>query len=150
MRLWIGVAVLMLGMTVGRSALSQPAPLSGETVVPVAYKTFLMQLREAIRTKQRHKVADLVRYPLRVNSAIRGKRQYRNRAELLAAYDKVFNQPLRLAILQQDPNAIFRNYRGASIADGALWFEGDCLDKTFDRPLCENVTNVRIIAVNPW
>ena len=92
-----------------------------QALVPKA-RAFLSELKSAIKSGDKQKVAGLVHYPLEVN-LVKGHRVVRTKAELVKDYDAIFTPATRTAIEQQVPACLFANYQGVMIGDGEVWFE---------------------------
>lgn len=85
-------------------------------------RAFLGELKSAIKSADKQKVAGLVHYPLEVN-LVKGHRVVRTKAELVKDYDTIFTPGTRAAIEKQVPACLFANYQGVMIGDGEVWFE---------------------------
>jgi hypothetical protein len=109
---------------------------------------FLASLQDAIRTENPNQVAVLVKFPLRVGYPSKQSArplpavQVRNAAELVRRYSEIFTPEVRAAVLAQSPDTLFRNWQGAMVGNGELWFTGVCLDSTCSRH------RVRVISIN--
>lgn len=109
---------------------------------------FLASLQDAIRSESPNQVAVLVKFPLRVGypskPSARAVRvvQVRNAAELVRRYSEIFTPEVRAAVLAQLPETLFRNWQGAMVGNGELWFTADCMDSTCSR------RRVRAISIN--
>jgi hypothetical protein len=85
-------------------------------------RAFLAQLQAAVRANDKEKIADMISYPVNVNSA--GKRtRIRTKEIFLARYDTVFNERIRKAILDQSSRCLFGNSNGEMIGNGEIWFD---------------------------
>lgn len=80
---------------------------------PLAFKKFLILFKEWVRNDNADSVAAYVRYPLK---------QYKNAAEFKQAYPAIFNEKVKKAVQEQRLDEIFRNYQGAMLGAGAIWF----------------------------
>ena len=68
-------------------------------------------------------MASLVAYP--VQTSIHHKRiQIRNRTQLLAHFDEVFDEGVRCVILNGSEKDVWGNSRGFTVDGGAVWFDG--------------------------
>lgn len=97
-------------------------------------KAFLLELQHAVKQDDRKKVASMVRYPLTVPAGKR--RTIRTRAQFVSGYAGIITEAVRQSVLNQDPECLFGNDRGAMIGRGSVWFD--------QRP-----AGFGIIAVNP-
>ena len=65
----------------------------------------------------------MVAYP--VQASIHHKRiQIRNRTQLLAHFDEIFDEGVRCVILNGSEKNVWGNSRGFTVDGGAVWFEG--------------------------
>jgi hypothetical protein len=86
-----------------------------------ADQTFFSQLRDAVKNDNRGWVADHVSFP--INIKIGGEqRAIKTRQEFLVQYESVFNDKVRRAIEIQQPDALFKNWRGLMVGNGEIWF----------------------------
>jgi hypothetical protein len=85
-------------------------------------ESFLAALKAAVKAQDKRKVAEMIRYPLLVNM-LRGHRQIRTSAQLIAEYDRLFTPSIRKVIEEQSPRCLFANWQGVMIGDGEAWFE---------------------------
>lgn len=84
-------------------------------------REFLARLQSAVRANDKRQIAGMISYPLLViRSGRRSRIQQRN--TFLANYDQIFSAPIRHAILQQSPQCLFGNDRGAMVGNGEVWF----------------------------
>ena len=84
-------------------------------------KAFLVELRHAVKQDDRKKVASMVRYPLTVSGGKR--RTIRTRAQFVSGYAGIITGAVKQSVLNQDPECLFGNDRGAMIGRGSVWFE---------------------------
>jgi hypothetical protein len=109
---------------------------------------FLASLQDAIRAENPNQVAVLVKFPLRVGHPSKPSARplravkVRNAAELVRRYSEIFTPEVRAAVLAQSPDTLFRNWQGAMVGNGELWFTGVCLDSTCSRH------RVGVISIN--
>jgi hypothetical protein len=89
---------------------------------------FLVSLQRAVRDNQPGAVAALVNFPLRVNRSGQST-LVRNADAFARSYAKIFTGEVRAAVLEQDASALFRNWQGAMIGSGEVWFSGICTDR---------------------
>lgn len=89
-----------------------------------AVEAFLRTLKTAVATNSRARTATLFHYPLRVNYS--GRTRYIGDAqEFVRSYEALLTKPIRQALAEQRPEALFVNYQGVMIGDGVLWFGAD-------------------------
>lgn len=88
---------------------------------------FFQELKVAVGKDDRHSVADMVRYPLRVS----GEYRVHNRTAFLRHYDQIFDAKVRKAIESQVPECIFGNWQGFTAGLGDVWFERSVENPTF-------------------
>lgn len=80
---------------------------------PVAFKKFLAQFKDWVAHDQADSVIAHVKFPLA---------HYKTAAELKAKYSEVFDSTMKAVVIQQPLNEIFRNYQGAMLGNGQLWW----------------------------
>jgi hypothetical protein len=104
--------------------------------------TFLEKLQTAVRTADKNKVAELIRYPI---SAYRGAKlvSIASPEELIRNYDWIFYPQLRNVLEEATPAKLFANSGGVMIGRGQIWFGKICED-----PRCTKYT-VKVITINP-
>jgi hypothetical protein len=85
-------------------------------------RAFLSELKSAIKSGDRQKIAGLIRYPLEVNF-VKGHRLVRTKVELVRDYDAIFTPATRTVVEQQVPACLFANYQGVMIGNREVWFE---------------------------
>ena len=88
---------------------------------------FLGALQAAVRSGKPAEVADLVVFPLRVNTPPKTG-FVKTRSEFVRRYAEIFTPAVRAAILRQRPTELFRNWQGLMIGNGEIWFRGVCPD----------------------
>jgi len=84
---------------------------------------FFERLQLALRKNNRQAVALMVSYPLLTNIGHK-KTRLRDRRQLLSHFDEVFDPNTRCAILGATKRDVWGNWRGFTIANGVVWFEG--------------------------
>jgi len=141
---------VVTGSRIARSNLGKPssagvmAERSSEPDSSAAAETrFLSRLQVALRADDRSAIVGLVALPLRVNFD-GGARTYKDRRSVERDFDRIFTARVRRAILSQKADALFINYQGAMIGDGAVWFGQTCPGAS-----CSPAAPVRITAINP-
>ncbi len=83
--------------------------------------TNVRAFRRAVIAHDTRAVSTLVAYPLRVNSGSQS-RMIRNRATLLAQYDRIFTPGVRAEIESAVPADLFSRDQGVMLGDGIVWF----------------------------
>lgn len=94
---------------------------------PERFKLFLIVFKEWVRSDNVDSIAGRIEFPLK---------GYRTPEQFKKDYAKIFDKQLKDVIEKQRLDRIFRNYQGAMIGDGAIWFS-----------VIEN-KGYRIIAIN--
>lgn len=99
-------------------------------------ETFFLVLQESVSKDARDKVADMINYPLRVNSG--GHIEViQKKSTFLKRYESVFTSQVKEALGKQNVSGLFVNSQGVMIGNGEIWF-----NKIFGS------NNIRIIAIN--
>jgi len=80
---------------------------------PAGFKRFLLRFKEWVRTDNADSVAAYIDFPIK---------GYKTAAQFKAQYATVFDSSLKAVVAQQRLDRIFRNYEGAMLGDGQLWF----------------------------
>lgn len=91
-------------------------PASWETAGfndPEAFKRFLVQFKEWVRTDNVDSISAHIEYPIK---------GYRTPEQFKKSYANIFDKQMKDVIEKQRLDRIFRNYQGAMLADGAIWF----------------------------
>ncbi len=88
---------------------------------PLQFKQFLKYLKVLVKNNNRNEIARFIDYP--VLQAKRTTRNIKNENDFVNNYDKLFNEKVKSALENQKLNQIFRNYQGAMVGGGQLWFE---------------------------
>ncbi len=87
---------------------------------PAGFLEWLRTFQGWVANGDRERVLGAVRLPLH---------QIKTREALEAKYDELFSEPVRRVVAKAKLNRIWRNYQGAMIGSGVLWFgeaaEGD-------------------------
>jgi len=86
-------------------------------------------LQHAIASNDRSSAAALFVYPFRVNRSARSHSTVRTKAELLKSFDTILPDPVRRAIIQQNPDSLFHNWQGSMVGNGEIWIAGVCRDR---------------------
>lgn len=134
---WRPALALLLALPL----LAAAAETDALDIPPQRIEAFARALQAALQQHDTAQVADVVAYPLRVNTTGKPPRQL-GRAALLKQFDQVFVPAVVQQVLQQDPTALFQNYQGLMFGSGAVWAHAVCPSAW--RPDCP----LRIIAVN--
>ncbi|MEA3059690.1 MAG: hypothetical protein QOE50_1102, partial [Sphingomonadales bacterium] len=102
-----------------------------------SYGEFLSDLQRAVRADNRTAIVAMAALPLRVTVGGR-TRTYRNAASVKRDFDRIFNDRVRQAILDERPNRLSTSDDGAKIGKGEVWLARS-----------SPASSVRIVAVNP-
>lgn len=94
---------------------------------PEGFKRFLVLFKEWVRSDNADSVAAYIAFPIK---------GYKTSEQFKKSYTKIFDKQLKDIVEKQRLDRIFRNYQGAMIGDGAIWFS-----------VIEN-KGYRIIAIN--
>ena len=108
---------------------------------PQTVEAFAREFQAALRQKDVARVADMVAFPLRVNTDGR-KGQRMSRERLVKSFDQVFSPGVVKDVLAQDPTQLFQNSQGAMFGDGAVWAAEVCPAQS------QSVCPWRVITVN--
>lgn len=96
---------------------------------------FFRRFQEAVQLRQRDQVVEMLHVPLRVGAGEKGV--LRDRKQILANYEGVFDDTLRRRLAAIDPRRVFCNWQGAMIGNGAVWaevYDGELRVITINRP----------------
>ncbi|WP_123864570.1 hypothetical protein [Chitinophaga barathri] len=80
---------------------------------PEGFKQFLLRFKDWVKNDRKDSVILHVQFPLR---------QYKTAKSLEQHYDKIFDASLKALVDTQRLDRIFRNYQGAMIGSGQIWF----------------------------
>lgn len=80
---------------------------------PESFKRFLIRFKEWVRNDNADSIAGRIEFPIK---GYKTAEQFKNN------YAKIFDKQLKDVVEQQRLDRIFRNYQGAMIGDGAIWF----------------------------
>jgi len=94
---------------------------------PEDFKRFLVLFKEWVSTDNADSIAGRIAFPIK---------GYKTAEQFKQHYTKIFDKQLKEVVEHQRLDRIFRNYQGAMIGDGAIWFS-----------VIEN-KGYRIIAIN--
>ena len=139
---WLFIALLLAFPTSAEPAADRFA-VAGITAAQA--RSMLEALQNGLRTDDRARIAELVEYPLRVNSSGTHK-VISGRSEFLSNFSSVFTSEIRQQVLAQQFDQLFVNWQGVMLGNGAIWFSGVC-DSDSPAGTCRNL-RVRIIAIN--
>lgn len=93
---------------------------------PAGFKEFLLSFKDWVKKDQVDSITAYIRFPLK---------NYKTPEAFRKAYPKVFDDSLKNVVETQRLDRIWRNYQGAMIGSGQIWFS----------PVPEGY---RIIAIN--
>lgn len=91
------------------------------------------QLKQAVAANDRRAVAALFLYPFPVNRTPTRHLYVKTRAELLRRYDAILTPKVRHAILAQNADSLFHNWRGSMVGNGEVWIASECEDRRAQR-----------------
>lgn len=125
-RLLVSLPQLILSLFLVRACLAQSddKACQGPYARPDCHRAvaFFVKFQTAFGHDDRNGVAAMVAYPLRVH--LNGKTGFiRNKQQLLANYDKVFDPVMRCAVLSAKKEDVWGNWQGFTINEGAVWWE---------------------------
>ncbi|MFA6376893.1 MAG: hypothetical protein WCX69_05855 [Candidatus Paceibacterota bacterium] len=80
---------------------------------PEAFMDFVSEFQVMVAGEQKEAIAELVKYPIEDAA---------DKQEFIKNYNLIFNQKVRQAVIGQDVKQIWRNYQGAMIGNGEVWF----------------------------
>jgi len=112
---------------------------------------FFQRFQAALKADDREAIASMVQYPLHV-SILNRKQLIHDRGELLAQFDAIFNAGVKCSILEAQPDEVWGNWKGLTIANGVIWFDGIIpASETPDTNAPDYWTKypIKAIAVNP-
>ena len=82
---------------------------------PIGFIKFIQQMQVWIAENNKEAIASSINYPL-------DNPKIKNKTEFLKNYDIYINNNVKKALREQDLQNIFRNYQGAMIGNGQVWF----------------------------
>lgn len=94
---------------------------------PEDFKRFLVVFKEWVRSDKVDSIAGRIEFPIK---------GYKTAEQFKKDYEKIFDKQMKDVVEKQRLDRIFRNYQGAMIGAGAIWFS--VIDKK----------GYRIIAIN--
>lgn len=97
---------------------------------------FVKALQKAVSEKNINAIAEMVQFPLRVNSI--KHQEIKTKADFLKAYPTIFTQAVQDKITTLNPYIVFCNSQGVSFANGLMW-----LNQTSTKP-----QQLKIISIN--
>lgn len=106
-------------------------------------QAFLTRLQAAVQGNDARAIAAMTHYPLTVN----GRPGPRDAAHFTQAYNTLFTDKVRNAVLHARAEDLFASYRGLMIGSGQVWFAAICADSSAANP-CTVQRTIAIIAVN--
>ncbi len=138
-----GLACLLLGGTCANQGVAQWA--YADSSQAAAIHQFVVQLQSAVRKNDAAAIARVVAFPLRVNSAGHRHRYVRSDAAFVRDYARLFNANVRSAVLAQDPDSVFQDWKGLMLGRGHVWLSDDCaLSRRLDQ--CLTITTLNLDA----
>jgi hypothetical protein len=109
---------------------------------------FLFEIQDYIKTDNREELANLILYPITINSIDGKDVVIHNEKEFIDNYDKIATNKWKKIILSQEPTQLFTNSKGIMVNRGELWFGPVCLDS----PNCQQIRYYIYSITNdtPW
>ncbi len=80
---------------------------------PAAFKKFLAVFRDWVQHNEVDSITAHIKFPLA---------HYKTADVFKKQYDSIFNPALKSVVLQQRLDRIFRNYQGAMMGNGEIWW----------------------------
>jgi len=116
------MCALLLAATLLVAAYAETADYSVAGIDnPQSVEDFAARLRDAVYRGDRSAVAAMVSYPIRVTLDGRA-RSIKNADAFVANYDAIMTQPVKDAVVRQDPKTLFVNSQGVMFGAGEVWF----------------------------
>lgn len=116
--LWIGNTNNKLGV-IAVNVINNPYEAAGITN-PVVFEHNFALLQKDVKDGKKSEVADLMVYPLKVNS--KGKTtEIKTKKDFIAKYDKIMTAKVKKALLAQKVDKVTVNWKGIMIGSGELW-----------------------------
>ena len=84
---------------------------------------FMTDLQARAKAQDANGLAEIARYPLRVNGRS-ASRDIHSHAEFLQVFGRVFTPRVLGAVAAADPRDLFCNYHGVMLGDGIVWADG--------------------------
>ncbi len=106
-------------------------------------KPFLAAIQNTVARNDSKALAQMIRFPVRLNRPAGRSATIRNSREFMAHYPKFVTDNWRKAVLRQKYEDLFVNWQGVMIGRGEIWFSGVCKDKSCSR------SELKIIAISP-
>ncbi|MFF2092225.1 hypothetical protein [Paenibacillus sp. NPDC058174] len=120
-------------MAASNTAASKPSPAPTAAAVKqnnpyevagidnaAAFSKYFSKLQKEVKANKKEAVADLVAYPLRVNSS--GKSiEIKTKKQFIAKYNQIFTDKVKKKLLAQKEDELFVNWKGVMVGDGEVW-----------------------------
>jgi hypothetical protein len=121
--------LVTLPTVVGAPQTPSDSDCAGDTVdrlgsdVARRSRAFLLSLRDAVKSNDKVKVANMIQYPLRIGTRKRELRVH-NSAEFIENYNAIMTETIKSRILdEKSSRCLFANFQGFMIGDGEVWFK---------------------------
>jgi hypothetical protein len=117
-----------LGMAASPGGVARTKPCESSTVddlgpdITAKARSFLAELKSAVRAGHKQKVASMISYPLSVSRGDE-KNRVKSRREFVGGYEQIFTPQVAKAVISQTPDCLFANSDGVMIGDGEVWFQ---------------------------
>ncbi len=131
-----GVSLLQ-GAEVSIADRLKAAGLAEEEVRP-----FLAAIQNTVARNDLKALAQMIRFPIRLNRPPVRSATIRNARDFMAHYPRFITDNWRKAVLRQKYEDLFVNWQGVMIGRGEIWFSRVCKDKSCWR------SELKIIAIN--
>ena len=116
--IWAWVSVLLLLGTIGFAQEKTQCTLPDCDQA----KAFFGKFQKAVAANEKQEVVAMVRYPLKSYRSGTAT-TFKTKAQLLAAYDRVFTPGVRCAVQSATVSDVWGNWRGFTISAGAIWWD---------------------------
>lgn len=89
---------------------------------------FLLEIQDSVKTDDKEILASLILYPITIHFIDGEDVEIKTEEEFIANYEKIATPKWKAAILAQEPEELFTNWKGIMVNRGELWFGPVCLD----------------------
>jgi hypothetical protein len=110
--------------TAAQNKITQKKPLPDRFKVAGTSKqkatNFLYALQKNVKNNDKHAVAKLTQFPLRINKTHNKTIFIKNKTNFIKKYNQIIS-PIKSLIINQKPNKLFVNSQGIMLGNGELW-----------------------------
>ncbi len=85
---------------------------------------FMTELQKRLKSADKQGLAELVRYPLRVNGAKGAVLSIKDKGSFVKNFDRVYSASVIAAVLEEDPRNVAASSQGIMLGSGILWADG--------------------------